>query len=314
MSSAAERALSTLGAQPVENPAAGGSTGWLAADPAPGQSTYDALVKAWLATYRSYNTIDAYRCDLRAWTTYCARLSPPVDPLRADARHGDGFAEFLRASGLTDRTRLRRLAAVGSFYRFAVAAGARADNPLQFTGRPPAPGARGPRLNPAQARALLDCADASDRPEAPRDRVILRLLARCDLGVQQICAANLADLVLAPYPVLSVRGYGTPRREVPLPTDVLDAARAYLPHRTDPAAAWRAEEEPDPAQDPRAPLFYLQRPRLLGRQRISRGTRITRYAISTRIQAYAQDLGPAAGVRAGLAALLGPQDLRGLLG
>jgi integrase len=299
----AEALLEAAGAQRAADP--GHGTGWLLDLVQPGQAPFDALVAAWLSTFGSTNTVAAYRSDVTCWRRYLATLSPPPDPLLVDVAHAAGFADWLERRGGSERTQRRRITALSSCYTFAVARKIRRDNPFAAVRRPPkSHRVRGPRLTRDQAMALLAAIGASTKEHHHRDQVIAGLLARCDLGIGAICAANLGDLQLAPFPQLCVAG-----RAVALPLDVLDAVRAYLPRRVDPLPPPPGEEEDELGYNPRDPLFYLQSPRRQG-QRISHGSRITRDAVATRLRVYAEHV-PAIGDQ--LQDTLSPHDLLGVL-
>jgi integrase len=298
----AEAILEAAGAQRVEEPGRG--SGWLLGLVRPGQTPFDALVMAWLSTYGSENTVSAYRGDVASWRTYLATLSPAPDPMLVDPAHAAGFAGWLEGR-VADRTRRRRITALSSCYAFAVARRVRHDNPFAATRRPPKnETVRGPRLNAAQVTALIAAIDTSTRQHSRRDAVVARLLARCDLPVGVICAANLGDLVLAPFPLLRVEGC-----EERLPLDVLDAIRTYLPLRADPVPPPAGEDEDSHGQQPRDPLFYLQSPRLQG-QRVSHGSRLTRDAVYTRLRCYSEYV---PGLDDELRDTFTPHDLLGVL-
>ncbi len=308
----AEAILEAAGAQRITDPelASGHGTGWLLDLLRPGQSPFDAVAMAWLSTYGSDNTVTSYRSDLTAWRRYLQTLSPPPDPMLVDAAHAAGFADWLeRQAAVGERTRRRRITALSSCYSFAVARKVRRDNPFSTTRRPPKDQTvRGPRLSVEQTRQLLHAAAVSGKPHHQRDEVVLRLLARCEIGIGAICAANLGDLTLHSFPSLRI-GSGPSARLRPLPVDVLDALRAYLPRRVDPLPPPPGTEPDQVGQGAFDPLFYLQSPRLQG-QRISHGSRFTREAMVTRMRAYAEHC-PA--IPAELQDTLAPHDVLGLL-
>ncbi|NUW45566.1 tyrosine-type recombinase/integrase [Nonomuraea rhodomycinica] len=95
-----------------------------------------ASTAAWLDGEKraSPSTRASYVTDLGWWLHYLhARGLDPADvhPLEADR-----YAAALRAAGLADSTRARRLAAVSSWYRYLVRAGAAQRNPLLDMERP----------------------------------------------------------------------------------------------------------------------------------------------------------------------------------
>lgn len=71
---------------------------------------------AWLASFRSQRTIDAYRTGITQWFDFCGRLV--VDPLDAMRAHVDLFMHHLEVTGKAPRTRALRLTTISSFYTY----------------------------------------------------------------------------------------------------------------------------------------------------------------------------------------------------
>src|SRR5437868_1088665 len=79
---------------------------------------------ALLAARRAPRTVDAYRRDLSALTTW---LGQPVASVSREQL--EQWVAELRAAGLASATIARRISAVRSFFRHLVLLGARDDNP-----------------------------------------------------------------------------------------------------------------------------------------------------------------------------------------
>ena len=95
-----------------------------------------ASTAAWLDGEKraSPRTRSSYVIDLGWWLTYLHARS--LDPADVHPLEADRYAAALRAAGLADSTRARRLAAVSSWYRYLVRAGAAQRNPLLDMERP----------------------------------------------------------------------------------------------------------------------------------------------------------------------------------
>jgi site-specific recombinase XerD len=92
------------------------------------------FVAAWLLGFKSQHTVRNYRKDLADWRAFCADHG--LDPLLARRAHVDAWARLLEASGLKDRSVVRRLSAVSSWYQYLVQEGALATSPTQHVRRP----------------------------------------------------------------------------------------------------------------------------------------------------------------------------------
>lgn len=79
------------------------------------------LLGAWLASYGSANTRDAYRRDARIFLSYLEATG--VDLLAVRRPHVDVFVRVRQTAGESPATLNRRLAAVSAFYAYAVETG-----------------------------------------------------------------------------------------------------------------------------------------------------------------------------------------------
>ncbi|MEU7855232.1 tyrosine-type recombinase/integrase [Nonomuraea sp. NPDC049141] len=95
-----------------------------------------ASTAAWLDGEKraSPRTRASYVIDLGWWLAYLRARG--LDPADVHPVEADRYAAALRAAGLADATRARRLASVSSWYRYLVRAGVAARNPLLDMDRP----------------------------------------------------------------------------------------------------------------------------------------------------------------------------------
>jgi len=87
-------------------------------------------------------------------------------------------------------------------------------------------------LDRGQARALVAAADADTGPQALRTRAAVRLLQHNVVRVDEVCAADLADLAEDKgHRVLTVLGKGNRKAKIPLTPGTCEALDAYLAAR-----------------------------------------------------------------------------------
>ncbi|MEL7061077.1 MAG: tyrosine recombinase XerC [Acidobacteriota bacterium] len=184
----------------------------------------------------SRHTLRAYRGDLDRFACLAGEhLGVETATLEAvDASTVRAFVASLAARGLARRTQGRALAAVRSFFRWAVSEGLRADDPAA-TARAPKLETTLPRhLRPGETEALLETATRDDELEA-RDRSIVELLYAAGLRVGELAALDWSDVDLRAR-VLRVLGKGGKERMVPFGRE---AAQALSDWR----AEWRMVRE-----------------------------------------------------------------------
>jgi site-specific recombinase XerD len=190
------------------------------------------LAAAWLAGYRSPRTRRAYAGDLAGWLDWLAGLG--VDVLDARRVHVDLWTRHLLDSGAAPSSTTRRLSAVTSFYHHLV------DHDL--LGANPAASVRRPRvdadhtttvgLDRDQARAFLAAADADTGPARLRTAAAARLLLHLALRVDELAAADVADLGHdRGHRVLTVVRKGGRRATAAIPPATGAALDAYLATR-----------------------------------------------------------------------------------
>jgi len=208
----------------------------------------------------SPNTVLAYRRDVTQLGVFLARSGSSF----AGATHATlrRFLANQATRGYARSSIARRVAAIRTFYRWALAAGAVDADPASALGRPKA-GSRLPSvLRPAEAAALVEApgtladeragrskgerprdeaARSRDAAVAARDRAILELMYGSGLRVAEVCALTVDRIDLDRRRVV-VFGKGSKERDLPLTEFAADAAEEYLRG----ARGWFApEERPD---------------------------------------------------------------------
>ncbi|HEX6128732.1 MAG TPA: site-specific tyrosine recombinase [Candidatus Limnocylindria bacterium] len=197
-------------------------------------------------------TVAAYRRDL-------AQFAGAAGPRwRSDPEPVRDFVNGLRRAGRRPTTQARKVAAIRSFYGFALREGL-ADRDVAALVDAPRPGSYLPDvLTPDDVLRILDAPPANDRVGI-RDRAILELLYACGLRVSELTGLDMDRLDL---PNLQVRviGKGNRERRVPMGEPARERLHRYI---SGPRLEWTAGK-PTPA------VFVSQRGHRLVRESVWR--------------------------------------------
>jgi integrase/recombinase XerD len=152
-------------------------------------ATHDELARDWLGQLASRHTRDAYGRDLAAFVAWCEARGHA--PLEVGVAEVDDYRDDCRLGGALPATVARRLSALASFYAYAVAARARASNPVDEVERPAARTGPAPAgLAERDALALLEAAFA----DGPKVSVLVALLLLEGLKLTEALALDVEDL------------------------------------------------------------------------------------------------------------------------
>ena len=213
----------------------------------------------------SPHTVAAYRHDLGALAVFLHRDSsslgtatPPLLRRYLAQQHTLGAARASIA---------RRVAAIHTFYRWALADGRVAADPSALLGRPKVTNRLPTVLRPRDAEALVE-APAPDQVEDPlertlalRDRAIVELLYGAGIRVGELTGLTPDRVDLVRRRVM-VWGKGAKEREVPLTDPAADAL-----------AGWLADGRSVLAADGERALFVNRRGTALGERDVRRVVR-----------------------------------------
>jgi integrase/recombinase XerD len=195
-------------------------------------------------------TIGAYRRDLGQFATAAGAA------WRDDPQPVAEFVNGLRRAGRRPTTQARKVAAIRSFYGFALREGI-AHRDVAALLDSPRPGSYLPDvLDPDDVARILKAPPEADSVGI-RDAAILELLYACGLRVSELTGLDLDRLDL-PNLQLRVIGKGNRERWVPMGEPARDRIHRYL---TGPRSTWTAGK-------PTAAVFVSQR-----------GARLTREAV-----------------------------------
>ncbi len=197
----------------------------------------------------SPHTLRSYENDL---SQFVAFLTPPgvETPALADVTHLmiREFVAHLHDLSLEKSSIARKLAAIRSFFKFAVREGMVIRNPARLVATPKLPKRIPSVLSAEDLNAFLDgivvgpVADSGRRKRSGasdenrllvrRDRAILELLYASGLRVSELTGLNLADMDRKEL-MLRVRGKGNKERIIPYGGKAEQALEAYGPTRDD---------------------------------------------------------------------------------
>ncbi|HEY8921486.1 MAG TPA: site-specific tyrosine recombinase XerD [Candidatus Limnocylindria bacterium] len=217
----------------------------------------DAAIRAFLDEMQverglSPLTVAAYRRDLAQFAAVAGTA------WRNDPEPVRDFVNALRRDGRRPSTQARKVAAIRSFYGFALREEL-ADRDVAGLLDAPKAGSYLPDVLSAESVASILDAPPSDDPVGIRDRAILELLYACGLRVSELTGLDTDRLDL---PGLQVRviGKGNRERRVPMGDEARERIQQYL---AGPRAAWTAGR-PTPA------VFLSQRGARLARESVWR--------------------------------------------
>jgi integrase/recombinase XerC len=212
----------------------------------------DTAVKQFLIYLRSVrnsspHTIRSYQNDLGQFLTFLTPPGTPLPPLQ-DVTHVmiREFVSHLHDMKLEKSSIARKLAAIRSFFKYAVREGLVVRNPARMVATPKLPKRIPAVLSAEELNAFLDGVVAGpDRAARPRkgarstddsrlmvrrDRAILELLYASGLRVSELTGLNLSDMDRKEL-MLRVRGKGNKERIVPYGGKAETALEAYQPVR-----------------------------------------------------------------------------------
>lgn len=191
-----------------------------AADPEMGEAIEAFLLELRVERGLSPHTVAAYRRDLEQYAAVAGgEWQRDPEPVRA-------FVADLRRAGRRPSTQARKVAAIRSFYGFALRE-ALVERDVASLVDAPRPGSYLPEvLDPADVLRVLD-APPRDEPAGSRDAALLELLYACGLRVSELTGLDLDRLDLANLQV-RVIGKGNKERRIPMGEPARDRLSAYL--------------------------------------------------------------------------------------
>jgi integrase/recombinase XerD len=186
------------------------------------QHRHGRIIAAWQLAQSSPHTLRAYS---RHMAGYCSWLDTRgLDLLSVKRPIIDGYRHTLAGSPATVAA---TLAALSSFYRYAVSADVIAGNPVELVKRPRVDPDHSSTegLSKDQARALL----AAARADAPRSHALVSLLLFTGIRLSEALNAGTTDYGHdAGHRTLRIRRKGGKDAKVAVPAPAVEALNAYL--------------------------------------------------------------------------------------
>lgn len=184
---------------------------------------YGQIIAAWKLAQSSPHTLRAYG---RSMTDFCSWLDGRgMDLLTVKRPIIDGYRHTL--DDLAPATVAAKLAALSSFYRYAVSADLIAGNPVEQIKRPKVDADHSDTqgLTKDQARALL----AAARADGPRSHALVSLLLFTGIRLSEALNASTTDYGHdTGHRTLSIRRKGGKDAKVAVPAPAVEALNAYL--------------------------------------------------------------------------------------
>lgn len=177
------------------------------------------------------HTCESYRRDL----LHFFEISGAKSPDDLDTKRVTDFLACLEEKGYAPSSRARKMSSLRQFCRFLVLEGVLNQDPTRLLEAPRRARPLPKIVYEAEMQELLHTAHAGDDPADKRLALFLELLYATGLRVSELITLPAQPFVrLKEARVLSVipvMGKGKKERLIPLPPQVLDAVRAYLPVR-----------------------------------------------------------------------------------
>jgi integrase/recombinase XerD len=218
------------------------------------------LVTAWLGSFATSHTRNAYRSDLGAWLSWCREHD--LEPLTATRPTVDAYARHLErtpasrtGAPLKPTTRARRLSALSSFFKYALDAEV---IPADPTARVRRPKTGHDYVNPTASLTTAEVAQLLTGAESAQDRALVLLLSSTGLRISEALQLRLEGITTERgHTVAQVIGKGGKVNTVPLAPMVAAAIREVAEERgTDEGPVFMGK--PDP-RNPGAPVGALSR-------------------------------------------------------
>jgi integrase/recombinase XerD len=190
--------------------------------PVPNRERHASSIAAWQVAQTSHHTLTAYTRNLVDYCTWLDAMG--FDLLSVRRVHVDGYRHTLTGA---PSTIARSLAALSSFYRYAIADGATILNPVATVTRPAidADHSSTQGLTRDQARTLL----ATSRADDPRSHALVALLVFTGVRVGEALGATTTDYGHdSGHRTLTIRRKGGKSAKVAVPAPAAVALNEYL--------------------------------------------------------------------------------------
>lgn len=173
------------------------------------------------------NTLSSYRSDLEKYLDFMEKNYRIVRIEQITKTHALNYLAKMKRDGLSVRSVRRKLSAIKSFHRYAVAEGLVGANVIDAIRQPKAVRTLPVVMNRVETERLIAAARGDESPLALRNLALVELAYGSGLRVSELLNLRIADLHL-PNAVVHVLGKGGKERVVPLGEPAVLALRHYL--------------------------------------------------------------------------------------
>lgn len=191
-------------------------------DPAGTEQRHGHIITAWKLAQNSPHTLRAYS---RSMTDFCSWLDATgMDLMTVKRPIIDGYRHTLAGASATVAA---KLAALSSFYRYAVSADLIAGNPVELVKRPKVDADHSDTqgLSKDQAKALLAVA----RTDGPRSYALVSLILFTGIRLSEALNASTTDYGHdSGHRTLNIRRKGGKEGRVAVPAPAVEALNTYL--------------------------------------------------------------------------------------
>ena len=191
----------------------------------------------------SVHTVRNYASDLEQFHDYLVRAGTPQPPAEIDVLLIREWMASLYAANLERVSIRRKLSALRGFLEYCLRQGLIAINPAALVQTPKIPRKLPDVPTEEQTVALLDGAEAGklESPMPERDRAMLEMLYGCGVRISELIGMNAGDIDFREGWV-RVRGKRKKERQVPIPSQTLDALRTWMEVRPPQAGVPREQQ------------------------------------------------------------------------
>jgi integrase/recombinase XerD len=173
------------------------------------------------------NTIDAYRRDLSALSTFLQKSGQGL--MTASSDHLRKYIHSLHRMNMSSASQARKLSAIKQFYKFTYSEEYRGDNPAYILDGPRIKRPLPKTLSVDEARALIKASTEFEGADGARLRCLIELLYAAGLRVSELVSLKMSDFSKE-QDVIFVKGKGGKERIVPLTPSARLAYQEYKPY------------------------------------------------------------------------------------
>jgi site-specific recombinase XerD len=191
-------------------------------------------MQEWIDRHRQYlalegkspRTLDGYQLDLQQLKRFLEEAFGEIEPSQIGVLHIRAFLKMLSEQPDCNRTLGRKIAALGSWFKFLKRVGCIPDNPMRKIRRPKFE-KKLPKVFSEEEMSLLLRIPDIDSIYGIRNLAIMETLYSCGLRLMELANLRLDDIDYH-RKIIRVIGKGSKERRIPLGSKALEALQEYL--------------------------------------------------------------------------------------